>query len=322
MTTAVKHNIKHMIRRGLGLTGMTRQMLKNTLSIFVYHEISNHPSRFCEQYNLNITPELFAQQMDFIKDHFNVISPDQLRGGNYATPAALITFDDGTPGYFREAVPIMTRKGIPSIIFLNMAPIEGELFWSGLITYLTENDANFIKVLHDCFPAQEATPDFLLCDSKTVRDYIGSIDFGPVEEKVRAFYGPFASLEDLDSVRDNPLVFFGNHFYNHYNAAKLSDDELRQQYLLNDQKIRRYPNGRTYFAYPFGQPNLCFTERQTELLRSFGAQAVFSSSGRVNRRGQETSRYDRIGIDASIKTIEDLFGLIQWMNLKTSMGRN
>lgn len=322
MSTAVKHNIKRMIRRGLGWTGFTKPMLKDTLSIFVYHEISEHPSRFCEQYNLNITPGLFARQMDFIKDHFNVINPDQLVGGDYTAPAALITFDDGTPGYFREAVPIMTQKGMPSIIFLNMAPIEGELFWSGLITYLTEQDADFIKVLHDHFPAQEAVPDFLLCDSTIVRDYIASIDFAPVEEKIRAFYGPFASLDDLEAMRDNPLVYFGNHFYNHYNAAKLSDEELRQQYLLNDQKILKYPNGRSYFAYPFGQPNLCFTDRQTELLRSYGAKAVFSSSGRVNRRGQATNRYDRIGIDASIKTVEDLFGLIQWMNLKTSMGRN
>ncbi|OGX37434.1 MAG: hypothetical protein A3C36_01075 [Omnitrophica WOR_2 bacterium RIFCSPHIGHO2_02_FULL_52_10] len=322
MTTAVKQNIKQMIRRGLGWGGFTKPMLKDTVSIFVYHEISENPSRFCEQYNLNIKPKLFAEQMDFIKDHFHVIDPDQLLEGDFAAPAALITFDDGTPGYFHEAVPIMAREGIPSIIFLNMAPIEGELFWSGLITYLTEHDPDFIKVLHDHAPAQAAVPDFLLCDSNIVRDYIESIDFAPVEEKIRAFYGPFAGLSDLDAVRDNPLVFFGNHLYNHYNAAKLSDDELRQQYLLNDQKILHYPNGRSYFAYPFGQPNLCFTDRQTELLRSLGAKAVFSSSGRVNRRGQVASRYDRIGIDASIKTVEDLFGLIQWMNLKTSMGRN
>src|SRR3989338_6755674 len=46
MTTAVKQNIKQMIRRGLGWGGFTKPMLKDTVSIFVYHEISENPSRF------------------------------------------------------------------------------------------------------------------------------------------------------------------------------------------------------------------------------------------------------------------------------------
>ncbi len=321
MSITFKNNIKrfkHLARRGLGQFGLTPGLLKNTLSIFVYHEVSDNPSRFCEQYNLSISPQLFAKQMDFIADHFNMIGPDQLLEGHYDTPAALITFDDGFPGYFREAVPIMAQKRIPSIIFLNMAPIEGEIFWSGLITYLTEYDAEFCKVLHNHFPKQKNIPDFLFCNRKIVNDYMAAIDFSPLEDKIRSFYGPFANLKDLDSARDNSLVFFGNHFYNHYNAFQLSDEELHQQYFLNDQKILRYNNGRSLFAYPFGQPSICFTQRQTQLLFSFGAKAVFSSSGRINRPGQKRF-YDRIGIDSSIETVDDLFGLIQWMSLKATL---
>ncbi len=78
-----------------------------------------------------------------------------------------------------------------------------------------------------------------------------------------------------------------------------------------------YSNRRPLFSYPFGQPGICFTRRQTELLHSFGAKAVFSSSGRLNRRGLD-GFYDRIGIDSSIETVDDLFGLIQWMRVKTT----
>ena len=323
MNLIVKNNIKrlkHLGRRGLGHFGLTHRLLKDTLSIFVYHEVSENPSPFCEQYNLNISPKQFAQQMDFIAEHFNIISPDQLLEDHYATPAALITFDDGILGYFREAVPILTQKRLPSIIFLNMAPIEGEIYWSGLVTYLTQYDSQFGEVLRRHFPQQSHIPDFLLCNRQIVQDYLATIDFPNLEAKIRSFYGPFASLKDLDLVRDNPLVFFGNHFYNHYNAARLSDEELREQYFLNNRKILQYRNGRSLFAYPYGQPGMCFSERQTKLLRSFGAKTVFCSSGRINRRGQD-GLYDRIGIDSSIETIDDLFGLIQWMNIKTTLRR-
>lgn len=321
MNIAVKNNIKRFkrsARRRLGQLGLASRLLKNTLSIFLYHEVSDDPSRFCEQYDLNVAPELFAKQMGFITDHFNIIDSDQLLEGNYDTPAALIAFDDGMPGYFREAVPVMASKRIPSTIFLNMAPIEGEVFWSGLITYLTEYDAEFCKLLRKYFPQQKNVPDFLLCNRKIVNDYIATIDFDPLEAKIRSFYGPFASPKDMDSVRDNPLVFFGNHFYNHYNAVQLNDEELHQQYLLNDRRLMEYSNRRPLFSYPFGQPETCFTRRQTELLYSFGAKAVFSSSGRINRRGV-TGFYDRIGIDSSIETIDDLFGLIQWTSFKTTL---
>ena len=309
---------KHSARRGLCQTGLSRRLPKDTLSIFCYHEVSDNPSRFCGQYDLNVPPELFAKQLGLIAGHFNVISPDQLLEGHYETPAALITFDDGWPGYFREAVPMMTQKSIASVVFLNMAPIGGEIFWSGLITYLTEYDAEFCKLLYRHFPHKKNVPDFLFCNSKIVGDYITTIDFKPLEAKIRSFYGPFAVLKDMDSVRDNPLVFFGNHLYNHYNAVQLNDGELQQQYFLNDQKIMGYSNRRPLFSYPFGQPEICFTRRQTELLHSFGAKAVFSSSGRLNRRGGGWF-FDRIGIDSSIETADDIFGLIQWMKIKTTM---
>lgn len=321
MSTAVENNMKRfkrLARRGLGQTGLASRLLKNTVSVFLYHEVSGNPSRFCEQYNLNVIPELFARQMDFIAEHFNIINPDQLLEGNYGTPAALITFDDGMHGYFHEAVPIMTSRRIPSTIFLNMAPIEGEIFWSGLITYLTEYDAGFCKLLHKHFPQRRDVPNFLLCTRKIVNDYLTTVDFKSLEDKIRSFYGPFADLNDMDFVRENPLVFLGNHLYNHYNAVQLNDQELYQQYSLNDQKMMGYSNRRPLFSYPFGQPRICFTPRQTELLHSFGAKAIFSSSGRINKC-HPSGFYDRIGIDSSIETIDDLLGLIQWMQLKTTL---
>ena len=61
--------------------------------------------------------------------------------------------------------------------------------------------------------------------------------------------------------------FFGNHFYNHYNAARLSDEQLRDRYLLNQARMMRCLRGGP-FSYPFGQPGMCFSSYQTKLLQS------------------------------------------------------
>ena len=47
---------------------------------------------------------------------------------------AIITFDDGYESIFLNAAPILRKYGIKAIIFVNMAPINKELFaWAYII---------------------------------------------------------------------------------------------------------------------------------------------------------------------------------------------
>ncbi len=309
-----KETVKKTIRRGLGRPELVKGLLRDTVSIFVYHEVSKTPSPFCQRFRLNVPPQLFEEHMRFINANFNVITPDDLLKKNYETPAAMITFDDGMPGYFRQAVPIMAKHNISSIIFLNMGPIEGEIFWAGIITYLTLFDAKFQKIFLEKYFRLPAEADYLLCETSMVDGYLKRMGRSAID-KIRLFYGEFASLKDLEDLRGNPSVFFGNHFYNHYNTLKLSNDEIKEQYTSNEIRILKYSNGRRFFAYPFGQPGLCFNDSQTQYLRSLGAQAIFSSSGDINRK-DNSNFYDRIGVDSYVETSEDLFGRIQWKRLK------
>jgi len=242
------------------------------------------------------------------------ISPPQLLEGDYTTPAALITFDDGMQGYFQNAVPILKEFSIPSIIFLNMAPIEGEIFWLGLVAYLTD-DPLFREFVRKESNDDGNAPLFLRCSKEIVDDYLFSRPDGHLLDAARRFYGAFATLDDLRSVNGDPLVYFGNHLYNHYNALKLSPEALREEYLLNEEKILGYSNGLSMFSYPFGQPGTCFNEQVTDLIFSFGAQAIFSSSGRLNRIGQGRF-YDRVALDEKAESINDLFFKLRYYQLR------
>ena len=157
------------------LFGISKDIFLNrTLTVFVYHDVSDNPSEFSLKYNLNVCPEIFEHQINFIKNNFNIISSDDLLEARIPPKAALITFDDGFRSYFKNAVPILKKYSVPSIIFLNMEPVEGAIFWSGLITYLCERKEDFRDYLKSNL-LERTTPKkplFLYCSRNLVDSYI------------------------------------------------------------------------------------------------------------------------------------------------------
>ena len=262
---------------------------KNKLTIFCYHDISNEPSKFSFKHDLNVQPNIFDYQIDFINRNFNVISPDNLLANKIPKHAALITFDDGFKSYFTTAVPILEKYNSPSIIFLNMAPIKGEIFWSGLITYLSEKSTDFYQYINYSSKLNlNEKPLYLHCSREIINSYL-KIKNKTYKREVEKFVGDFATQQDLESVSSNQLVFFGNHLYNHDVPLLLSDKELLESYSKNENELKKYPNSRNMFAFPFGQPDTCFSKRQIELLIKSGAKKVFSSYALIN--SEVTAQY-------------------------------
>ena len=262
--------------------------------------------------SLNVPPTLFAKQMDFISDNFNVIDPDQLMEGDYERPAALITFDDGMLGYFSNAVPIMTDRQIPSINFLNMDTIEGNPSWAGLVTYLADVDVDFQrKIGHD----EDGPPvEITLVSPGIVREYLSSMGDESLVGRVREFTGAIATRRDLEAVQDSSLVFLGNHLANHYSTLTLGKEELSEQYSRNQSLLNHYANARPMFAYPHGR----FRPIQNDLLGSLGAEAIFYSSEGINRRVSGRF-YNRLSVDSHMTCVEDLVGQIRWVEFRRSM---
>src|SRR3990172_11431103 len=170
-------------------------LLKRTLSVFVYHDVSNHPSEFSRLYNLNVFPTIFDFQIKFIKNKFTIISPDDLLSSPIPPKAALITFDDGFRSYFKNAIPILESHEVPSINFLNMELFHGAVFWSGLITYLCEKRQDFRHYLKGLLSDKifnKKTPLFLFCSRNLVRSYLNIMNIS-FEKEVSQFVGEFAT---------------------------------------------------------------------------------------------------------------------------------
>ena len=171
---------------------------------------------------------------------------------------------------------------MPSIIFLNMSPIKGKVFWSGLISYLCEKSPEFYDhVISNTKVNLKEKPLILYCSEEIVNSFL-SIKNRTFKNEVNNYVGDFATEKDLQSVTANKLVYFGNHLYTHEVPLLLKDKKLLDLYKKNEDELKKYPNYRKLFAFPFGQPNTSFSQRQVELLIENGSKKVFSAYPVIN----------------------------------------
>ena len=268
---------------GYFLIPLGKAYTKNALTVFCFHDVNKNPSEFSSNFHLNVPPDIFETQVKFIAENFNVIDVDSLLNSEIPEQAALITFDDGFKSYFTDAVPILTQNDLPSVNFLNIAPIEGEVFWSGLITYLCEKSPEFIEYINlNHKDKSENIPIYLKCSRNIINSFLKITD-KTYRKEVDDFVGELATKKDLISVSSNKLVFFGNHLYNHDVPLLLTNKELLESYFSNENKLKMYSNYRNIFAFPFGQPITCFSDAQIKILKDAGAKKIFSAYPIVNK---------------------------------------
>jgi len=279
-------------------TKIRSDLLADALTVFVFHDVSDEPSEFSRKHHLNVPPALFDYQIGFIKSVFNIISPDDLLNLKIPPRAAMVSFDDGFRSVFTNALPILRQHEVPSIVFLNMGPIKGERFWSGLITYLCDKYPEFLRFLEQKTGYLDSgVHPYLFCSRNIVNAYL-KVTGLDLREQVSGYVGPFADMHDLSQVADHPLIFFGNHLLNHYVPILMPDDELWSSFICNFNELKRFSNSRNVFSFPFGQPRTCFTEKQVKFLLDRGVKQIFSSSGKINY-DVTSPLLDRILLDAS-----------------------
>jgi peptidoglycan/xylan/chitin deacetylase (PgdA/CDA1 family) len=298
--------------------GLVRdRAFRSVLTVFVFHDVSDAPSAFSREHNLNVPPALFRRQLDFIGRNFNPIDPRELSSqAPLPDRPALVSFDDGLRGYFTTAVPLLAERGIPSVIFLNLAPVHGELFWSGLLSYLARR-GDFKAYVKENVPPS-ALPLFLRCSRALVERFLATCD-GDLASEVRNHVGAFATKDDLERAASNPLVSFGNHLFNHEVPALLSDAEFTASYTRNREALAAYPNHVDLFSFPFGRAGTVYGRRHVELARTLGARRAFSGVGLLNR-DSGAFHLHRVSLTAASRTTDRMWFDISKLTLARAVG--
>jgi len=292
----LKKILKPLAEFGIGsIIGIAqRKIFEHSLTVFCYHDVTNFPSDFSRENLLNVPPEVFNYQISFIKNNFNLIKPSQLMEEHIPSNAALVTFDDGFKSFFTNAIPILEKYKIPVIIFLNMGPLKGEMFWPGLIVYLCKKEPEFIKFLNSKISIDGNKIDpFFSCSRKIVQKYLEEKK-EDLRKTIADYVGVFADENDLEQFCENKNVFYGNHSYTHYISSLMTEKEFIEDIEKNTKLLIKYPNYIDFFAFPFGQPDTTFNEHQIQLLLNKEFRKVFSSSSSFINHSPIEKFLDRI----------------------------
>lgn len=290
-----------LVKKTLGLAfrfiPKVRRAVEQGLTVFTFHEVTDHPSRFAEEYGLAVSIDTFRRQIDWIQSNFNVVRPGNvLVGGPIPGRAAMITFDDGYMGSFINGLRVLEQAGMPAILFLNMqAILEQKPILSAVACFLDRYVAEFAQFSAAAGLSRPfhltLTPSLL----STFEKQYGTVDYGAVAD----YQGPLADLDTVKAWDGKDGVVFGNHLFDHWNAAALSLAELEEQYKKNEAALLLLKNRVNLFAFTNGQPDTCFSDRDVTLLKRLGAGKLFSAAGGVNRDPGSKYLLGRLGLAGS-----------------------
>lgn len=128
-------------------------------------------------------------------------------------------------------------------------------------------------------------------------------------------------VKSTDFYQDLPLIegiYWGNHLWNHFNALHLTSDELRDQYILNESFLKKSKNYLPYFAYPFGQPQISYSQRTHRELLALGAEKIFTA---YNGSNEDVKRpiLKRFSIPSDAKTEKEIMFAINYGILRAKI---
>lgn len=276
----IKNTIMSCVGHPIKSFPMLRGYLRNGLTIFVYHNITDSPSRFEKEYGISVSIDTFRRQISWISNNFNIIHPTSLlRGPNLPKHSAMITFDDGFLGTFENGLEILKSFKIPSIIFLNMqAIIEQKPILSAIACFLNRYVPEFSQFAE--YHGINKPYHLTLCPKMYS---LFEEKFQPIDlNKVLEYQGAFADIQIVRKWDGSDLVVYGNHLYEHWNATALSVAEFEDQYKKNEIALSQLKKSINLFAFTYGQPITCFAKNHINLLTQLGAQRIFSTSGGLN----------------------------------------
>ncbi len=185
----------------------------------------------------------FEDDLDYLVRHYQPIGatdlPDVLSGKYKGKKIMLLTFDDGLREMYDIAAPILVRKGIPAIFFLNNDFIDNKAlmfrYKIGLIL------RNYPKDYIDIYDADS--------DAAVIEETNGEL-----EEEFKNFlriHKPYMTSDQVRSLMHQGFAI-GAHSLNHPYYHTLSPEEQLAQTLDSMDGLQRdFGLTQRLFAFPF-----------------------------------------------------------------------
>jgi peptidoglycan/xylan/chitin deacetylase (PgdA/CDA1 family) len=243
-------------------------------SLFPYHHVVSDERL---PHIINLYPyknvKQFTADLDFLVKNFDPISAADLVSyvethQKLPEKKFLLTFDDGFKEVSEVIAPILQRKGIPAIFFINPAFIDNkEMFYRNKISVILQamsekqSDNRLFKQIATVLDqASVEFPDLkqallkITQTNKSKLDEIALLLNISFEEYLKSSR-PWLTSEELAGLAEKGFCL-GGHSWNHPYYQSLSVDEQIKQTVESCEFVSRFYKGKTTFSFPHSDENL------------------------------------------------------------------
>lgn len=284
---------------------------------------------------LVVDRDTFERQMTFLKKHFVVLSVAEFaqhleERRPFPTSSCILTFDDGWRDNYENALPVMTKLGLPSLIFLPMNYIgRRRVFWQEALVQLlilvlaqVREQADRRAVFESLLAPVGLAVVFDIADPdpKTAIIPIVSAQKHLTRDTIEKLVGDLAhavgiTVEEL-AVADGFIdwaqvqamtrqgVTFGGHGVDHLLLTQVSDDQADSEVLGSRTELdARLKEPVPTFSYPNGY----WTPRVAAKVKSVGYRLGFIAQGGPVTCEDDPWTLRRVNIHESLTDTEPLF---------------
>jgi len=299
--------LKHVVYPGLSRTGYLRQRSGPSPAVITYHGVLPEGYRVIDPHldgNL-LSAEQLRQQVQFLKTHYEVISPEDFRASCEAKcklppRAVLLTCDDGLRNHFTAMLPVLQEAAVRCLFFVTGASRENAatMLWHEQLYLLLLAGPETIRLdLTEAGVRSEAhgrsakralwrslVGQLSAFDGERRRQMLAEIraQLGLPEswdEKYRedAVLAPrFLTLsrEELRQMADAGMSI-GAHTDSHPNLSQMPEDLVVRELRQNRQELEVILGQQVWaLAYPFGGPG-SVSAREIALAEQCGFTCAF-----------------------------------------------
>jgi peptidoglycan/xylan/chitin deacetylase (PgdA/CDA1 family) len=282
-----------------------------TAVILMYHSIVDEPELTRNTIGISQSRRHFEAHMRTLVERFKVVTLDdiaQFAQARRPLPprAVAVTFDDGFADNYDDALPVLTRYGIPATFYVTVDGIEtGTLPWYCRVNFAVRTtrrtewrDSELDRVCH--IRTIEERQTVLLrawelgarktgrAQREFVQEIETSLDVEPPSNRM------MLTCNELRALR-NEGHLVGGHTVSHPNLAHVSEEEARSEIQGCKEYIETVLGESIHhFSYPHPALNPCWNSSTTRITREAGFKsAVLTDCGSV-RRGDDPLALKRI----------------------------
>lgn len=292
---AISDNVRMAVGRG-GLRVINfHRVLDN--------DISDHDYRFLGE---SPTVDDFDSMIHFLSTHYNTISiKEYIQNIEQLDPGTLyvaITFDDGYLDNYTNALPILKKHNVPATIFVSMDALDIKPLWFQQI-YCVIDVCEKDEIINPC------TGELISLRNKwtAMRSICKSMlkeSVDNYEKKIIALYEfcdvvydkgvceseQMLTWDELEKLKNEPLVDIGSHTITHLPLVELSDDELKREL---EESLVRLKQQLGYECVHMAYPNGMFNDKVIALAREVGYAAAFTMERGTNNKNTDLFQMKR-----------------------------